>query len=1436
MSEPFAEATIRVEPDLRGFVTKLRTEVRAAISKVEGTPATRVRIAPALTRDFVGDLRRQVNAAVLRVKPRPIQISATIAPLSQRQIRELERVVRVTRAPVLGAAAAPTAAGARSAAIQTNNLFAASEQRINQLKAQGARLLGQEATAQEAATAARRRGISSAQQNITALIEETAATRALAEARVQLSIAQAAGAGTAERERAIRAANTAALRAAALDPALRGSVEVFQRQLRTIPGATQALDEHSRAAVRAAQAHSQLRRGALSSGLSLLGIRGATLAASARFLVAAAAVTTFAQALQGSAAFEQNLAVFRATAGATADEMERVSASARALGRDLTLPGVSSADAAEAMAELAKAGLSVEDAIAGARGVLQLATAAAISNSQAVELAANAINAFGLAGRDATAVADTFANAANAAQGSIVDIGTAFQQASAAGRQSGLSFQDTATFLTVLARNGLRGSDAGTSLRTALIRLIRPSEEAARRMRALGIEIRDANGNIRPEIFQNITQAVAGLGPAARDSFIAMIGGQDAFRAISILGRQSTRDLIRLRAELRQQGTAAELAEARMEGLRGAFEAFGNSAQAVGNRIGAAVGPGIASFVRDLAGGLDAFGQNRQVGTALSGVADAVRALAAATRSLVEPAKLAASALAGVANSIGVANILAAVAAYKLLPPVFRTITGVGQLMVSTIGISALAGINPLTFAIRGLVSSMNFWVIAAAAVSAGLFALATRESAAERATRQLRESFGGLASAMGNAQAAADRLFAARRGASQLGTGVESAILEQRRAQAELAASTAPRGSFERAQLENRLAVAMQSATFAIQDQARAQRELNAAQEEFFANQDRLRAARQDVISGLTNTFEDVARRTRIFGFRGATPGEVGARNEARARRELLRILDEESDRLRESDDANERSVGNRIALIEQLIAQMEDVPSEKELRFLINAEDFTAVLRSVADNFGVQGDRATALFVQRVQTALSRGRSMERAIREALEDVPVIMAASGQAGGDAFTRAAAQAIEAGSGQVEAAVGGLARRLGGRISGIQRQATTLEIQGAGPAARIANLREEQALLERQIAAMTAGPARERRRERLAQVLSEIRSLQEQMANDAEAAAREARSRQDEIFQNILAAMGLTRDRRQELIQDAQLTEGVADDLAATRALRRVAARQIASLKERIANARAQGKNVQVLIEGLRNLREIWRDLGRTIRDLRQTRQEELRERAAESIQLDIEFAQTTENRRAEIAARQREIRRLQALISQTKKGTVEYKRYRNAIAEQRKAIEDLRKENDDKNRAFQQMAFSFLTTLQGFSANVMSNMLGFGATAGTLGGTRGGITGPSAAVAGGSSIFGNIAGAGSFGGGLGEALIRERLRQQGGGGGLVESQMRTQGQAAAEPGGISAGQAATMVALMRQMVRLLADLHRGHKHPEARKRAAMGGSSMDTM
>lgn len=364
----------------------------------------------------------------------------------------------------------------------------------------------------------------------------------------------------------------------------------------------------AQASLRAAQATSAhatsmatLARGAGATGLAMLGIRGATLAANSAFLIGAGGIALLAKSLQTATSFNSEIAVLGSVTGATADEMERASEASRALGRDITLPGISAGDAANAITELSRAGLGLQDSIEGASGVLQLATAAQLSNADATELAASALNSFGLGGDQAVRVADLLANAANAAQGGIEEMGLALRQSAGVARQVGISLDDTVALLTLLARNGLQGSDAGTALRTALIRLINPTKEAKDVLRQLNVELRDQQGNIRPEVFAEFAAAQRNLSKSQQDANAAIVFGQDAIRALAILGREGTDSLRGMNDVLSVQGTAARIAAARMTGLRGSTANLTNQLGDLSLTLGEAVTPALEAAVDELA-------------------------------------------------------------------------------------------------------------------------------------------------------------------------------------------------------------------------------------------------------------------------------------------------------------------------------------------------------------------------------------------------------------------------------------------------------------------------------------------------------------------------------------------------------------------------------------------------------------------------------------------------------------------------------------------------------------------------------------------------------------------------------------------------------------------------------------------------------------------
>src|SRR5690606_28547563 len=148
-----------------------------------------------------------------------------------------------------------------------------------------------------------------------------------------------------------------------------------------------------------------------------------------------------------------------------------------------------------AQAELVKAGVSVSDVLGGAlTGSLSLAAAGQLDLADAATISAQAMNVFGLGGDQVAHIADVLAAGANKSAADVGQLGDALRQGGLVAKQTGLSMEETVGVLSMFADSALVGSDAGTSLRTMLQRLVPQSDEAADAMARLGLDFFDAPG------------------------------------------------------------------------------------------------------------------------------------------------------------------------------------------------------------------------------------------------------------------------------------------------------------------------------------------------------------------------------------------------------------------------------------------------------------------------------------------------------------------------------------------------------------------------------------------------------------------------------------------------------------------------------------------------------------------------------------------------------------------------------------------------------------------------------------------------------------------------------------------------------------------------------------------------------------------------------
>lgn len=291
--------------------------------------------------------------------------------------------------------------------------------------------------------------------------------------------------------------------------------------------------------------------------------------------------------------FETSLNTFKNVAGATAAEMEQVGKLSKELGNDVKLPGKSAKDAADSMLELAKAGLSVTDSMDAVRAVMQLATAANIENAEAAVIVGDALNAFKLDGKKAIKVADLLAGAANSASGEITDMAFSLQMSAAVFASANVPIEDLVTSIALMAKNGIKGSDAGTSLKTSLIHLQNPSEKAAGVMKELNFNIYDAQGNMKTmrEIVENLSRSTAGLTQEQKAQALATLFGTDGVRAANILLAEGVKGFDAMKASVTEAGAAQDVANAKSKGLNGSIEALKSSLETAAITIGEKIAP-----------------------------------------------------------------------------------------------------------------------------------------------------------------------------------------------------------------------------------------------------------------------------------------------------------------------------------------------------------------------------------------------------------------------------------------------------------------------------------------------------------------------------------------------------------------------------------------------------------------------------------------------------------------------------------------------------------------------------------------------------------------------------------------------------------------------------------------------------------------------------
>lgn len=353
-------------------------------------------------------------------------------------------------------------------------------------------------------------------------------------------------------------------------------------------------------------------RGVIEIDSSSLGRATAGLQTMGRGMVVTGAIgaAAFVGSIKGAADFERIMDAVGAVSNATDDDLKALKDTAIQLGIDTRY---SATEVAQAMEDLAKAGISVEDQVNGAAEATTLLAAAAGEElpggiTQGAEIIANAMKTFDASAEDLNHFADVLVGAAQASTLNVEDLAYSLRYTGPIAHELGINLDDLSTALAILGDRGIKGSTAGTSMRGVLLSLTPTSKKAKTAMKELGYitedgtnRFYDMNGALKPlpEVMQILKEGVEGLSEQQKVQAFNTIFQRRAMNSALILAGQGA-DGFEKYAKAIEKTSAADIAKKKLDNLSGSIDILKSSVEALIIKAGTPLLDMFSGWVRHL--------------------------------------------------------------------------------------------------------------------------------------------------------------------------------------------------------------------------------------------------------------------------------------------------------------------------------------------------------------------------------------------------------------------------------------------------------------------------------------------------------------------------------------------------------------------------------------------------------------------------------------------------------------------------------------------------------------------------------------------------------------------------------------------------------------------------------------------------------------------
>lgn len=274
-------------------------------------------------------------------------------------------------------------------------------------------------------------------------------------------------------------------------------------------------------------------------------------------------------AIKTAASFESAMSEVAAISGATGDDLKALTEKAKYMGETTKF---SASEAAEGLKYMAMAGWETEDMLNGLEGIMMLAASSGEDLGLTSDIVTDALTAFGLSAKDSGHFADILAQSSSSANTNVSLLGESFKYVAPVAGALGMSAEDTALALGLMANSGIKGSEAGTALRSALTNLVKPTDAMSVQMEKLGIEVINADGSMKSldDIMLLLRSTFSNLTEAQQAEAAATMFGKEAMSGMLAIINASEGDYNKLRDAISDcNGVAQEQADIMNDNLNG---------------------------------------------------------------------------------------------------------------------------------------------------------------------------------------------------------------------------------------------------------------------------------------------------------------------------------------------------------------------------------------------------------------------------------------------------------------------------------------------------------------------------------------------------------------------------------------------------------------------------------------------------------------------------------------------------------------------------------------------------------------------------------------------------------------------------------------------------------------------------------------------------